>query len=1138
MTKSLVALLLVATAAWPQGRTLFRAPSVSKTHIVFAYAGDLWTVPRTGGEASRLTSAPGTEGVPIFSPDGNMVAFTGQYDGNTDVYVVPATGGVPKRLTYHPGQDIVHGWTPDSKRVIFTNPFTGHNNTPHLFTVDLNGGLPQEVPLPTATMGAFSPDAKQIVYSPVLRANQIWKNYRGGRATPLWIANLADGSITKIPRTDSNDHSPMWIGNKIYFVSDRAGRDTLFEYDTTTKKVTQLLDNKTLDIKAATGSADAIAFEQFGEIHLYDLKTKKDAKVNITLNADLVNVRPRLEKTARLLRNIEISPTGVRAVVEARGDIYTVPAEKGDIRNLTNSSGVADRDPAWSPDGKWIAYFSDESGEYQLHLRDQTGRGEVKKFVLSPKPTFFYDINWSPDSKKIAFCDKKGGLWYLEIDKPAQLPIQVDQAVHYGGWFLYDPRWSPDNKWIAYSRQLKSGMSAVFVYSTETGKSTQVTDGMSDASDVAWDKSGKYLFFTASTNSGATNLGLDLSMLTRSITSTIYLAVLSKDDPSPFAPESDEEKVAEEKKDTDAAKPADGAKPDAPKPDAPKPGAAKPAEKKVEVKIDFENLDQRILPLPLPQRNYSQLKTGKAGILFYMESSGNPGGGFSPPILHKYDLAKRKSEVFQAGAGGFVVSNNGEKILMAMAGPGGGGQGGGPGGPGEPRLIIAGTAMPPKPGEGALRLDGLETFVDPVAEWRQMFKEAWRLQRDFFYDPKHHGLDIQAASERYELYLKSLGHRSDLTYLFQEMLGQMSVGHLYIQGGDMGEAPKTVRGGLLGADYALENGRYRFKRVYSGESWNPQTRAPLTQPGVNVKAGDYLIAVNGRNITDTDNVYQALEATAGKTVTLKIGANPNGDGAREVVVTPIDDETPLRTLAWLEDNRRTVDKLSGGKLAYIHLPDTGGGGFTYFNRYYFAQTDKQGAVIDERFNRGGLAADYVIDHLRRPVWNYWSPREGEVYTTPGKIIVGPKVMLANENSGSGGDLLPWLFKRAKLGPVVGKRTWGGLVGIGGYPPLVDGGSVTAPHFGFFNPESKWEVENHGTEPDIEIDLDPKLWREGRDSQLEKAVELAMAELKKNPPIVPKKPDFPDYHKGTSLSNIKPAATGGVPAGGSGGGSNR
>ena len=1132
MSKQLfVLLLLAATAAWPQGRTLFRAPAVSKTQIVFAYAGDLWSAPRAGGEATRLTSAPGTETSPVFSPDGTMVAFTGQYDGNTDVYVVPATGGVPKRLTFHPGPDLVHSWTPDGKRVVFTNPFSSHNNVPKLFTVDMNGSFPQEVALPTATMGAFSPDGKQIVYSPVLRANAVWKNYRGGRATPLWIANLADASIVKIPRTDSNDHSPMWIGSKIFFISDRAGRDTLYEYDTATKKVAQLLENKTLDIKAATAGGDAIAFEQFGEIHLYDLKTKKSAKVNITLNADLVNVRPRLEKTARMLRNFKISPTGARALVEARGDIYTIPAEKGDVRNLTNSSGVADRDPAWSPDGKWIAYFSDESGEYQLHLRDQTGRGEVKKIAISDKPTFFYDINWSPDSKKVAFCDKKGGLWYIDLEK--QQPVKVEQAVHYGGWNLFDPRWSPDNKWIAYARQLKSGMAAVFVYSVETGKSTQITDGMSDAGNPTWDKGGKYLYFTASTNSGAGTLGLDQSRLTRTVTSTIYAAVLSKDDPSPFAPESDEEKVAEEKKEGDAPK-ADAPKPDAPKPGGVKPGAgagAAAAAAKVDVKIDFDNLDQRILPLPMPARNYGNLKAGKAGILFLTETSSAPmGGGFSPPILHKYDMSKRKSEVFQVGVGGFEVSFNGEKILMAMMGGGPGGPGG-PGG-GEPRMVMAGTMMPPKPGEGMLRLDGLETFVDPVAEWRQMYKEAWRLQRDFFYDPKHHGLDIQAANERYELYLKSLGHRSDLTYLFQEMLGQMSVGHLYIQGGDTGEQPKYVRGGMLGADYALENGRYRFKRVYSGESWNPQTRAPLTQPGVNVKAGDYLIAVNGRNITDADNVYQAFEATAGKAVTMKVGANPNGDGAREVTVVPLDDETALRTLAWVEDNRRTVDKLSEGKLAYVHLPDTAVGGFTYFNRYYFAQTDKQGAVIDERFNRGGFAADYVIDHLRRPVWNYWSPREGEVYTTPGTIIVGPKVMLANENSGSGGDLLPWLFKRAKLGPVVGKRTWGGLVGIGGYPTLIDGGSVTAPHFGFFSPESKWEVENHGTDPDVEIDLDPKLWREGRDSQLEKGVELAMAELKKNPPMTPKKPEFPDYHKGTSLSNSRgttPSA--GTPAGG-------
>src|SRR5271165_2119247 len=1097
-------LLVLLSCCALSAATLFRSPTVNKTEIVFAYAGDLWSVPRAGGEATRLTSGPASHANPLFSPDGTMIAFTGVVDGNTDVYLIPAAGGVPKRLTFHPGQDIATGWTPDSKRILFFNVGSTHNGQPKLYTVDLNGGFPREIPLPAGTMGAFSPDGTHLVYSPLARADQSWKNYRGGRATPLWIADLADSSITKIPRTDSNDFSPMWVGNKIYFVSDREGPAALYEYDVTTKKVSAPLTAPAkLDIKYATACPDAIAYEQFGEIHLFDLKNKHDTLVPIHVDGDLAAVRPHFVNASKHIQDMALSPSGVRAVFEARGDIFTVPAEKGDIRNLTQSSGAADREPAWSPDGKWIAYFSDESGEYQLHLRDQTGRGTVKKIALGPHPSYYYDPAWSPDSKKIAYVDKHQNVWWLDIEKETldiekEAPVKVDTNP-FENTGIMRPVWSPDSKWIAYNRELKSALSAVFVYSIESGKSTQITDGMSDAQFATWDKNGKYLYFGASTDDGPTLVGLDLSNLSRSVTRSLYLVVLSKTEPSPFAPESDEEKGSDVNK--DEAKKDDVKKDDIKKDDVKKDDAKK--KEQVEVKIDLDGISQRIVPLPVPARNYSQLQAGKTGILFYMESPVSPAARSGPNdrSLQRFDLSKRKSEQFLAGVVGFTVSENGEKVLIAEP---------------ENKYVLVASATPPKPGDGALKLDGMETQIDPVAEWKQMYTEAWRIEREFFYDPHFHGLDLQAASESYGRYLPAVAHRSDLNYLFTEMLGQLSVGHMYIRGGDLGDDSKPVKVGMLGADYQLESGRYRFARIFDGESWNPQTRAPLTQPGVNVTSGEYLLAVGGRELRDSDNVYAFFQGQAGKSVVLKVGPNPNGDGSREVTVVPLDEETSLRTLAWVEDNRRKVDKLSGGKLAYIHLPDTANGGYTYFNRYYFAQTDKQGAVVDERYNRGGFAADYVIDHLRRPIWNYWSPRDGEIFTTPGKIIVGPKVMLANEWSGSGGDLLPWLFKSAKLGPLVGKRTWGGLVGIGGYPELIDGGTVTAPHFGFFSPAGKWEVENHGTDPDYDVELDPKAWRAGRDTQLEKAVELAMADLKKNPVAEPHRPAFPNYHKGTSL----------------------
>jgi tricorn protease len=1078
---------LLASALLAEGPYLFRKPTLSKTQIAFSFAGDLWIVSRAGGEAVRLTSGPGIETDPKFSPDGSQIALSGEYDGNIDVFVMPSSGGVPKRLTYHPSADLAVGWTADGKQVLFRSPRSNPNGLPRLFAVTPEGGFPAEYPLPTVADASFSADGSQVAYVPLESAFGAWKRYRGGRAMPIWLARLSDSSVTKLPRTDSNDFNPMWIGNRVYFLSDRNGPVTLFYYDANSKKVTQLIENHGLDIKSASAGPGAIVYEQFGSLNLYDLKTGKAQKVEVTLNGDLPGVRPRLEKAARSIRSFALSPSGVRAVFEARGEIFTVPAEKGDVRNITRSPGVADRDPSWSPDGKWIAYFSDESGEYELHLRDQTGMGDVKKIGLGSPPSFYYSPVWSPDSKKIAYVDKRTNLWYVELEK--KTPVRIDNGTYSNSYEILNPHWSPDSRWITYVKQLKNRLGAVKLYSLETGQSTQITDGMSDAQEACFDQGGKYLYFVASTDSGPSSFGLDMSSTNRPVTRSVYVAVLRKDLPSPLAPESDEEKVAAEKKEEKKDEKKEDKKEE-------KPNAGKL------VNIDLENIGQRILPLPLPARNYPRLVPGKEGILFIFETPSIPAESAGPAsrILHKFDLSKRKAEKFLDGINVFDVSHNGEKIIYRQ----------------DTRWTISPTSAPPKPGEGTLKMDEIELFVDPKAEWKQMYKEAWRIERDFFYDPHYHGLDLQASEERYQKFLTNLGSRADLNYLFQEMLGELSVGHLYVQGGDVPQAGK-VKGGLLGADYKIENGRYRFARVYNGENWNPQTRAPLTQPGVNVPVGEYLLAVNGRDLRGSDEIYSFFEGTAGKSVVLRVGSDPAGAGARDVTVVPVENETSLRTLAWMEDNRRKVDQMSGGRLAYIHLPDTGGLGYTYFNRYYFAQVDKQGAVIDERFNRAGQAADYIIDNLRRTLLNYWTPRDGADDSTPAMAIFGPKVMIINEYAGSGGDLLPWYFRRTNTGTLIGKRTWGGLVGIGGYPRLIDGGSVTAPHFAFWNPDGKWEVENHGTDPDIEVEFDPKAWREGKDPQLEKAVQVALEALEKNPAPVHKKPAYPVYHKPAGIA---------------------
>ncbi|HND18591.1 MAG TPA: PDZ domain-containing protein [Acidobacteriota bacterium] len=1078
---ALVLILIAAATTWGQTNPplLMRSPTVSRTQVVFVFAGDLWTVSREGGEATRLTTGVGTETTPLFSPDGQWVAFTGEYDGNLDVFVVSAKGGVPKRITYHPANDILAGWTPDGKNLLISsdrNTINGRTN--QLYTIPVDGVTPTLIPLPMAFEGSFSADGSQLAYVPVPRAFRAWKRYRGGLAAYIWIANLADSSVVKLPRENSNDFNPMWIGDKIYFLSDRNGPVTLFSYDLKTKKVTQEIQNSGLDFKAASAGPDVIVYEQFGSLHYFDLQTGKTRPMNVTIAGDFLAVRPKFEKVANSILNLGISPTGARAVVEARGEILTIPGEKGDVRNLTNTTGVAERDPSWSPDGKWIAYFSDESGEYALHLRTQTGMGEVKKINLGTPSSFFYTPVWSPDSKKIAFCDKRLNFWYVEVEKGT--PVKID---NFERGLVTNYKWSPDSQWLTYAKPLKSVYNAVFVYSLADGKLTQITDGMSNAASPAFDRNGKYLYFTASTNSGPQMFGFDMSSYPHQPTSSVYVCVLKKDEASPLAPESDEEKPE------GAAK--DGEK----KPGEADKGTGKPDEKKEppKVTIDVEKINQRILALPIPARNFIDLFTGKDNLVYLAEFSTDVQ---SPGItLHKFDMQKRKLDKVLDGVTGWTLSANGEKLLY--------GQG--------PAWFIAAIDQPIKPGEGKLKTEDLTVYVDPRAEWNQMYRETWRIERDFFYDPNYHGLDIKATEKKYQPYVNGLVHRADLNYLFQEMLGELTVGHLYVSGGDTPD-PKRVPGGLLGADYTIENGRYRFARVFDGENWNPQLKAPLTQPGVNVVAGEYLLAVNGRELTAKDNVYGFFESTAGKQVVIKVGPNPDGTGAREVTVVPVDSEDGLRNLAWVEDNRRKVDQLSGGKLAYVYLPDTAQGGYTYFNRYFFSQLEKDGAVIDDRYNRGGHAADYIVDYLRKPLMSLWTSRDAKDFRQPFGTMEGPKVMLTNEYSGSGGDYLPWMFHRLKIGPLMGKRTWGGLVGIGGYPVLMDGGSVTAPHFAFYTPEGQWEVENHGVAPDVEIELDPKLWRQGRDLQLEKAVEWLLAELKKNPPKEYRRPAYPNYHK--------------------------
>lgn len=1087
---ALGALLLAQSPALraqtPPETLLLRQPTLSKTHIAFTYGGDLWIANRDGSQPRRLTIAPGTETGPLFSPDGQTIAFTANYDGNVDVYTISINGGEPKRITWHPSADIVRGWSPDGKHLLFTS--TGESMTPRyakLFTVSLNGELPQQLPfIMTGNWGSYSPDGKTLAYTTISDAFNTWKRYRGGMTTPIRLVDLKTLESEIIPHVNASDVQPVWIGSKIYFLSDRNRIMNVFEFDRSTKQVRQVTNYTDYDVKTLTGNGSELVFEYAGRLHTLEPASGKATAIPVSISPEILALRPTWKNVSSMIRSASLSPSGVRVALEARGDIYTVPAKKGDWRNLTHADGSHERNPIWSPKGDKIAYVSDVSGEYQLYLVDQKGEKEPEVISLGD-PSFYRLDEFSPDGKKILYQDKKLNLWYMDLS--AKKPVKVATDT-YGPSNSLEGHFSPDSKWIVFSEKQKNYFNTIFLYEVATGNRTAITDGKSDVNNPAFSRDGKYLFFTASTNTATTVSGLDMSAYDRRVTSSIYVVVLNAKDPSPFAPESDEEKgsdsekandekKADEKKsdkkdDKKASKKSEGKK-DEPKKDESKKDDATP-----KVVVDLEGIGQRILALPIPSAALGNLAVADGGKLFYV----NYGDAITSPALHRFDLKERKTEPFLPGIGNYTLSADGKKLLYFG---------------GSSNIGIVDVGGKANPGDGKIEVTNLQAQINPKHEWKQMIDEFWRIERDYFYVPNMHGADWKAVKEKYAKFLPYVSHRSDLNYVIAEMMGEMVVGHNYVSGGDFPEV-KPIQIGLLGADYETDNGFYRFKKVYNGENWNPNLKAPLTQPGVNVKTGEYLIAVNGRPLRATDNVYSFFENLVGKQVVLTVNTKPSETGARKVTVVPISNEIGLRQMNWVEENRKKVDAATNGKVAYVYLPNTGGDGYEFFNRYYYSQLDKDAVIIDERFNGGGFVADYIIDMLNRPLLSYWGSREGRPFSSPAASIYGPKVMIVNEYAGSGGDALPNFFRRRNLGTIIGKRTWGGLVGISGYPSLIDGGSVTSPSFGIFTPDGKWEVENIGVAPDIEVEMAPKDTQNGKDPQLDKAIETILDQLKKNP----------------------------------------
>jgi tricorn protease len=1099
MPKRILLILLAALAAHAAGTRLLRTPTVSNSQIAFAYANNIWSVPRAGGNAQRLTSFQGLTTNPHFSPDGKWLAFSAEYGGNLDVYVMPAEGGEPKRLTWHPGPDTVQGWTSDGKNVLFTSARASDGPTAiaRFWTVPVEGGVEAPLPLPRGYQGKISPDGARIAY----RMNSSWdeerRNYRGGQNRPIWIVDLKTFALVSPPWTDSKDMDPAWVGDTVYFISDRDGVANVWSYETKSKKLAQLTKFRDFDVKALDASANSVVFEQAGYIHELDPKTGKTHIVEITASGDFPWMMPHWQDVTRNMSNLAISPTGKRVAVEARGEIFTIPAEKGDVRNLSHSSVSAEEHPAWSPDGKFISYFSDKSGEWALVLESPDGLAPAREIAL-PKPTRYYTPSWSPDSRKIVYSDTNLHVWVLDVASGKAKTLGADP------WMVpsrtLNPVWSPDSKWVAYASRLKSLYHAIFVSNVETGETRQVTDALADAVNPAWDAGGKYLWFLASTDFGLKSQWLDMTSYDHDENFGLYFAILKKGEPSPLVPESDEDKGVGSAPTGGggrggrgaAATDGEGAPPATPR--AP-----------VNVQIDFDGIQQRIVAVSnVPEHQYSMLKSGVAGTVYFVEAPeerGGRGANTRGGTLQRFRLSDRRAAPFATAVNAYDVSADGHKIVYRSGGAGGGrgGRGATAETPAGPSLfLVDADRLAPQAGQGRLTAT-LRMYLEPREEFKQIFNEGWRNQRDYLYVPNMHGADWPKMKEMYGALLPYVNHRADLNYLLDNMGAEISIGHSYVRGGDMPTVP-TTQGGLLGADFTIDQGRYKITRIYDNESWNPDLRAPLAVPGLDVSTGDYIVAINGVELKAPDNIYRLLDGTANRQTALTVNKRPTLEGAHVITVLPVNSEQTLRTRAWVEANRRKVDELSGGKLAYVYLPNTGQPGYTSFNRYYFAQQDKEGAIIDERYNGGGSAADYIIDALQRDFDGYFNNVAGDRYpfTSPSAGIWGPKVMIVNEMAGSGGDLMPWMFKRRKIGLLVGKRTWGGLVHTADTPTFVDGGSMIAPRGGFFTRDGKWAVENEGTAPDVDVENWPKDVIEGHDPQLERAVTEALRMLKEKP----------------------------------------
>jgi tricorn protease len=1075
------ALLLGAVSAPPLSAQvdarMLRYPAVSADRIAFVYAGDVWVVPTSGGTAARLTSARGEESFPRFSPDGSQVAFTGNYDGNLDVYVIPTLGGEARRITHHPAPDLVNGWTPDGKSLLVASSMTSEKDRfDKLFLVSAAGGLPKVLPMPYGDFGAISPDGKQIAYTPSTTDFRTWKRYRGGWMQDIWLFDLEKGTARKLTDGKANYTQPMWHGSTLYFMSDRGAneRNNLWAMNPAEpSQLRQVTSFDEYDVRFPSIGPSDIVFENGGRLYVMPLADEKPHEVKVNVVTDLATLRPHTVNVGRRIDSWWISPTGKRALVEARGDVFTLPAEEGVVRNLTASSGVAERSPAWSPDGKWVAYFSDRTGEYELAVRPADGTGS-ERTVTRLGAGFRYHPFWSPDSKKVAFIDQAMKIHVTEVASGADKVVDKANYYTHGALAGWRPSWSPDSRWLAYERDLPSRRQAIFLYDGRSGEAKQATSDFYSANSPAFDPDGKYLYYL-SDRAMTPVYGSYEGTWTYPNATQVLVATLRSDIASPIAPKDDEDPGIKA--------------PEPPKPDATKDKAvpkkdAAPAVKPVE--IDVAGLESRAVVVPMPAGNYADLFAIAGKVVYRRQPRAGSAEGAKSDVAW-YDLTERKEETIIAGVRGVEYSADGKKLMV---------------GDGDRYAIL--DLKPNQKIDKTIALATLEAPVNPMAEWRQMFDDTYRFYRDYFYDAGMHGVDWAAQKAEYGKLLADARTRDDVNFVLGEFIAEVNSSHTYRGGGDLEETP-TRSGGLLGVDWSLEGGAYRIKHIVRTAPWETEVRSPLLESGVNVKEGDYVLAVNGVRLDPTQDPWAAFDGLGGKTVQLLVNDKPSTEGARSVTVKTLTSEARLRNLEWIEAKRRRVDEATHGRVGYIYVPSTGLDGQAELARQFYGQFDKDGLIVDERFNNGGQIPDRFVELLNRPVLNYWAVRDGHDWQWPPVAHNGPSVMLINGWSGSGGDAFPYYFKSEKVGSLVGTRTWGGLIGISGVPNLVDGGAVTVPTFAIYSTDGKWIIEGHGVDPDIVVDEDPAQQAKGIDPQLEAGIAEVTRLMAEKPPVLAKRP---------------------------------